>query len=346
MKLSEEVLMIRDAAADHAATRLGPGAHDRDQAAHLDRAEFAGLSELGLFGIALPESAGGVGAGPTAVALAVEELASRCPSTALAFHHHALLATELLAGAGRGELPALLSGELLATCAIGADLRAESRGAGVALTGRVAVVPGLASADLIVVQAGPAGYYVVERTARGVSIDDGARPLGMRAAGIADLELTGAAGERLEGPDPAPVLLRARLALGALAVGIGRGALECARTYARERTQFGRPLATFGAIRGYLAEMAVAVESARRLVLFAASTIEEGGDAPLAVAQAKFLAAESAVRVSDRAVQIHGGYGYVAEYPAERFYRDAQVPRSILTTDDAERARIADLILA
>jgi alkylation response protein AidB-like acyl-CoA dehydrogenase len=170
----------------------------------------------------------------------------------------------------------------------------------------------------------------------------------MRASGLSDLVLTDVAvgpDDRFAPGDTDPLLDLARLGLAAISVGIARGATENATRYARERTQFGREISRFGAIRFHLAEMTADLFTARSLVHDAARQIDQGDQAGISVAVARLRAGEAAVRAADRTVQVLGGYGYVSEFPAERFYRDAQVPRSLLTRDDQERARIADLLL-
>jgi alkylation response protein AidB-like acyl-CoA dehydrogenase len=145
--------------------------------------------------------------------------------------------------------------------------------------------------------------------------------------------------------DALRILDGGRIGIGAMAVGIAQGALEAATEYARKREQFGRPIGQFQAVQWMLADSAVEIEAARLLVLKAAASKQAGEDVNMASAMGKLYASETAVRVTDRAVQIHGGYGYVKDYAVERAYRDAKLTTIGEGTSEIQRLVIARQII-
>jgi alkylation response protein AidB-like acyl-CoA dehydrogenase len=145
--------------------------------------------------------------------------------------------------------------------------------------------------------------------------------------------------------DALRILDGGRIGIGAMAVGIAQGALEAAADYARKREQFGRPIGQFQAVQWMLADSAVEVEAARLLVMKAATEKEAGADVNMASAMGKLFASETAVRVAGRAVQIHGGYGYVKDYAVERAYRDAKLTTIGEGTSEIQRLVIARHII-
>ncbi len=137
-----------------------------------------------------------------------------------------------------------------------------------------------------------------------------------------------------------------RISIAALAVGIARGAYEAALRYAKERRQFGRPICEFQAIQFYLAEMATDIDAARLLTARAAAAKDRGQAVPRLSAQAKYFASEMAVRATDRAVQIHGGYGFIKDFPVEKFYRDVKLCTIGEGTTEIQKLVIAKSLLA
>jgi alkylation response protein AidB-like acyl-CoA dehydrogenase len=145
--------------------------------------------------------------------------------------------------------------------------------------------------------------------------------------------------------DALRVLDGGRIGIGALAVGIARGALEQALAYARTRQQFGQPIASFQAVQWMLADSAAEIDAARLLVQRAAFLKDTGQDVTMASSMAKLFASETAVRVTNRAVQIHGGYGYIKDFPVERYYRDAKITTIGEGTSEIQRLVIARHLL-
>ena len=320
---TEDQQMIRETL-----RRLGPAPD-----APLDRARLEALAEHGLLGMALPTSRGGFGLAPTTCLLALEELARFDASAATAVATHAVLAAGHLLLAGGSEA----HGELLARAATGERLLTWAGApADPVVPGSVALaLPPGALADVVVVARGDDGSaWLLEAPGERLApLEDG---LGLRRCPPALLKLEGAAVDaaaRLSRAPRGEVLARGRLAMAAVLVGVARASLEEALAYAQEREQFGLPLVGFQAIQFKLSDMATAVDMARLAALEAASLLGEDDDCwarPAGVrfasraAGAHLLACRAALLCSDEGLQIHGGYGYVEEYPIEGLYRDAR----------------------
>src|SRR5690606_23738677 len=196
--------------------------------------------------------------------------------------------------------------------------------------------------------------FAVDRDTPGLAVPRRQHELGLRASEVAGVprtecrvpppRLLGNAGD---GFGVAMALLAGgRIGIGAQAVGIARGALDLARRYARERQQFGRPIADFQAIQWKLADMATRIDAARLLVWRAATLRDQGQPHTLAASQAKLFASETATFVTDQAVQIHGGYGYLEEYAVERYFRDARATVIYEGTSEIQRLVIARRLLS
>jgi alkylation response protein AidB-like acyl-CoA dehydrogenase len=304
-RLDEDHVMLRDMAREFAARGVSDDSAARDHDGRFDPALRAAAAELGLFGVCVPESQGGAGMDPLALSVALEEIASADAGLAMVLATHARVCA-LLAERGDERLPALAAGDQ-----IGAWVEGNGRG-----------VVGAAVADVLVVvtEAGPTLH-----AAGDLEITPRPDRLGLRSGACADVSL----------PGGAPVSSGAHRALydaavAAVAVGVARAALDAGATYATERKQFGKPIATFQAIQWKIADSATDLEAARLLAWRAATA----GDAATA-AMARAFAAEAAVTVADHAVQTHGGYGYTREYPVERLLRDA---RAITVADGPPRA--------
>ena len=196
--------------------------------------------------------------------------------------------------------------------------------------------------------------FIVERGMPGFRAGQRYKKLGLHASDTAELVLEGVRvpkanllGEKGRGfRDTKRVLEGGRIAMAAMAVGLAQGALDQAIRYARERHAFGQPLARFQGLQGMLADLATEVEAARLLTLRAAYGKDQGGSVMREASMAKVFASEVAVRCASKAVQIHGGYGYTREFPAERFYRDAKLCEIGEGTSEVQRMVIARSLLA
>jgi alkylation response protein AidB-like acyl-CoA dehydrogenase len=378
MRLSDEHQMIRDMVREFAEAELRPLAPHLDAEERFPAESIPKLAALNLFGLTSPPELGGPGVDGLSYAIALEEVARVCASTALVLATHNSLGVWPILAFGSPEqkqkyVPALARGEQLAAFAMteadaGSDAaaqrtRAAKRGDTYVIDGTKTCVVNAQHADLYVVSArtdpepgGPKGLglFVVERDRTGVVPGDADKDrLGMRGADLGEVRF-----EQVE--VPAANLLGAedegyaqcmraldgaRLAIAALAVGLAQGAFECALRYAREREQFGKPIAEHQAIQWRLADMGTEIHAARLLVHDTSRNRDAGDLSPREVAMTKLFATEMATRVCDHAIQIHGGYGYIVEFHVERYYRDAKLCEIAEGTSEVQRLVIARELL-
>jgi alkylation response protein AidB-like acyl-CoA dehydrogenase len=335
-----------------------------------------GLGELGALGILVGEEFGGAAMDSLAVAVAVEEIARHDGSLALTVASHNGLGTSHIRVFGNDAqrkryLPKLATGEWLGgwgltepgsgsdaaamkTTAVRRGDRWVLNGSKMFITqgtvGQVFVVLALTDPDKR--QKGITAF-IVERGTPGFSQRAIHGKLGMRSSDTGELLL-----EDVEVPDAQRVgevncgftdtlqiLDRGRISIGALAVGLARGALEEAKVYAQDRKAFGQPIASFQAISFMLADMATEVDAARLLVRRAAAMCDRGERFGREASIAKLFASEAAMRATSKAIQIHGGYGYIREFPVERYYRDAKLCEIGEGTSEVQRMVIAREVL-
>ena len=347
-------------------------------AAHVDETEaypeegLKVLGEQGLMGLYIPEAYGGTDMGTLAFGLAVEEIAWACASSAIIYLVQYVGGFPIVA-AGTEEqkrryLPRLASGEITAAFSLsepgsGSDAasistRAVRKGDRYVLNGTKLWVSNGSKASVITLFAtvdrgrgkGGVTAFLVEPTCPGFTVGKLERKLGIRGSPTAALHLTDCEvpvenrlGEEGEGYKIAlKVLDGSRPAVGAQAVGIGQAALDASVAYAKERHQFGQPIAAFQGIQFMLADMAIGVHASRLLVHHAAALVDRGAPkTALESSMAKCFAADTAVKVATDAVQIFGGYGYTREYPVERFMRDAKITQIYEGTNQIQRVVIA-----
>ncbi len=369
---NEQQAMIRDGVRKFAEGTLKSGATARDAAGTTSRDVLQQLAKLGVFGLTVDEDAGGLGLDHVALALALEEIAAADAGLALFVLQHVALsirhmqAVDLLPEQ-RAWLSHMASGQATCVWAHGEDavhrdantvtLRAVRNGTGWLLNGVKPNVFGAGIADVVIVTAlaeeGLCAFGLQFSTA-GVTRKQSTEPLGLRSAGIADIvfdnvqvnasALFGVAGQAQLAVQKG--LLAARLGVAAIAVGVAREALRLAGRYANDRQQFGKPIATFQPIQWQVANSAVELDVARLLVHRAAWTMDHGKQAQAHVAMARLTAAETATRVTDRAIQLHGGYGYTREFTVERLYRDAWTLESLFGSPGLQRVELARSLAA
>jgi len=319
-------------------------------------------------GLPYPEEEGGTGAGTIAYVLSAEEIARVCASTALSYVAAISLGQGALhlfgtqaqkaryqvpAGQGRSLIAFGLTEPDAGSDAGATRTRVRARGSGFVLDGRKRFITNGHSAAAIVVTAreedGSISTLIVERDTPGLSTSTPYEKMGMRASETAEIVLEGVEvgpdavlGERGRGfAQFLAVLDGGRISIAALGVGIAQAALDASLAYARERQQFGRPIGAFQAVQFKLADMATAVELARTATLKAAWLKDQGLDYGQVAAMAKLYATEAAFRCANEAVQIHGGNGYMADYPVERFLRDAKLLEIGEGTSEIQRLVIA-----
>ncbi len=367
---------IRAMVRDFARSEIGPHARAWDESSHFPREVFAQLGELGLLGILIPEEYDGAGLSYRHYIAVIEELAAVEGGVALSLAAHNSLCTNHIFMFGSDEqkrrwLPVLARGEVLGAWGLtepeagsdagGTKTTAVRDGSEWILNGSKNFTTHASVGGVAVVTARTApgkdhhgiSAFVVPLDADGVVRGKKEDKLGMRCSDTAslmfeDCRLPGGAliGEEGEGFVQAmSVLDGGRISIAALGAGIARGALRVAVDYARQRQQFGRPIAAFQGIRFKLADMAVAVEAAELLTEQAAAAKDAGEKTTRLSSQAKLFAGEAAVRVSEEAVQILGGYGYTKDYPAEKFWRDAKLCTIGEGTSEIQRMVIARELL-
>lgn len=326
--------------------RLGPRAEGWDRADRIDPEALAAVAELGLCGLFVDEAAGGAGLGCTTAALTTEALARASGALALRLSAHAAGALPALVAAGRtqADLAPLVAGERWAAKIDGVALT-EGR-----LRGQARWVVGGADAEILVVLTRCGRVARVDGAAAGLTreVADG---LGMRGSGLAHLRLEDVLAGEVTGPlDPGTRDRLAeveRLAVASVGVGIGRAALAEAAAYARERRQFGRPIADFQAVQWMLADAATEMDAAALLTIRAGLSLDGADDlgASHAAAAALVLTSEAALSASQKAIQVHGGYGFVREFVVERLARDARYLGVALGGRDAARAALGRALL-
>jgi butyryl-CoA dehydrogenase len=377
LELTDEQRMVQGLAREFAEQEVKPIAAECDRDARFPHATVKRMGELGLLGIMVPEKLGGGGADTLSYALALEEVAVACASHAVVMSVNNSLVCDPLVKFGTPAqqerfLGPLASGRGLGCFALtepqaGSDASnlatlARPDGDHYVLDGRkLFVTTGRESTvALVFAQTAPekeAGHgisaFLVEKGSPGFLVPKVEDKLGLRASDTAEFVFEGCrvpAGNRLgaEG-EGFKIALRAldggRIGIAAQAVGIARAALEAATAYAKERRAFGVPIGQHQQIQWMLADMATGVDAARLLTWRAAVLKDRGKPYGTASSMAKLFAAETAMRVATDAVQVHGGYGYIKEYPVERFFRDAKITQIYEGTSQIQRLVIARSLL-
>jgi alkylation response protein AidB-like acyl-CoA dehydrogenase len=373
---TEDQRLIHQTVREFAASELRPHARRWDADGTFPQDLVPKIAALGLWGMTVPAEYGGAGVDTVSAALAVEALAWGDGGIALSVAAHNSLCTGHIALAGndaqkRRYLPRLASGEILgAWCltepASGSDAgalaaRAERRGDRWVLSGTKAFVTqgSIAGAYVVMARTDPApghrgiSAFVVDAGTPGLRVGKHEDKLGMRSSDTAEVvfeDCAIAGGQMLGAPgdgfrDAMRVLEGGRIGIGALALGLGRAALDASVAYARERRAFGRPIAAFQATQWKLADMSVELDAAEMLVMEAASRAWRQLSYRREASMAKLYASEAASRAASQAVQIHGGYGFIKDYPVERIYRDVKLCEIGEGTSEVQRLILARELL-
>ncbi len=375
-ELTDDQERIRRVAREFADAELGNAIAPYDERHEFPHSVVRKLGPLGFLGALVPEEYGGAGLDYVGYALSVEELSRGDASVGITMWAHNSLCTNHIAGFGseaqkRTYLPRLASGEVLGAWGLtepgaGSDAaalqtRAELRGGEWILNGSKAFITNASVGGIAVVIArtdpgkGSRGIsaFVLEKGMPGFSAGKPYRKLGLHASDTAELIFEDARvpaanllGERGMGFVHAmQVLEGGRIAMAAMAVGIAQAAIDHSVTYMKQRTAFGQTLAEFNGLQGMIADLATEVEVARLLTLRAAYLKDQGRPAMHAAAMAKLFASETAMKAATKAVQIHGGAGYITEFPVERIFRDAKLTEIGEGTSEIQRLVIARAIL-
>jgi alkylation response protein AidB-like acyl-CoA dehydrogenase len=375
-QLSDEQQQLKKTVREFAEREIAPHVMKWDEASEFPLSTIKELGKLGLMGIIFPAELGGAGMGYVEYATAIEELSRVDGSVGIIVAAHTSLCGNHIFMAGNDEqrqrfIPKLASGEFIGAWALtepgsgsdagGAICSATRKGDRWVLNGTKTFCTNGHYADVLVVlavtnrEAGTHGLsaFIVEKGSKGFRPGKKENKLGLRASDTAELifedcevpaeNLVGKEGEGFV--DALRVLDGGRISIAALGQGMAQGAFDAALKYAKERKQFDRPISDFQAIQWKLADMAVQIEAGRALIWRAATMKDAGKNTTLASSMAKLYTAEMAVRCANECVQIHGGYGFIKDYPAEKFYRDVKLCTIGEGTSEIQRMVIAREIL-
>jgi alkylation response protein AidB-like acyl-CoA dehydrogenase len=375
-ELTEDQQQIKDSVREFAESEIRPHVMEWDESQHFPEELRPKLAELGLMGVLFPDEYGGAGLGYVEYATIIEELGRVCGAVGLSVAAHNSLCSNHLYMFGSEEqkqkyLAPLARGESwgawgltesqAGSDASGTRTTAVRSNGGWKVNGSKNFITHAITANTLVAVAstdktkGAHGItaFVFDKTMDGFRSDHKENKVGMRASETASVVFEDCyvpdenrLGEEGEGFRQAMQILDGgRISIAALSVGIAQGAYEAAVKYAKERQQFGRPIADFQAIQFKLADMATQIECARLLTRQAAATKDAGRPVTQKSAMAKLYASEVAVRVSEESVQIHGGYGYTKDYPAEKYWRDSKLCTIGEGTSEIQRIVIAKNLL-
>src|SRR5256885_3212099 len=373
-QLTDEQLQLKKSLREFAEREILPNVMKWDEANHFPLETIKELGRMGVLGMIFPAEYGGAGLGYVEYVIAIEELSRVDGSVGITVAAHNSLCSNHIFLAGNEEqrkkyIPKLATGEWLGAWGLtepgsgsdagGARMSAAHKGknGGWVLNGTKTFITNGSHADVAVViavtdkTANTHGLsaFVVEKGTKGFRPGKKENKLGLRASDTAELifedcvipagNLVGKEGDGFI--DAMQVLDGGRISIAALSLGMAEGAYEAALQYSKQRKQFGKAISEFQAIQWKLADMATEIEAAKLLTLRAASMKDTGQKTTLESSMAKLYASEVAVRCANEGVQIHGGYGFIKDYPAEKFYRDVKLCTIRESTSEIQRPVIA-----
>ncbi len=374
-QLTEDEQMLKEATSDFAKSSIAPLVHEMDENAKLDKGLISEMFEMGLMGIEVPEEYSGAGGTFMMSIVAIEEISKVDASVGVFMDVQNTLVNNAFIRYGSDEikqryLPQLATGKVGAYClseagsgsdAFALKTSAKEMDDHFLLNGSKLWITNANEADIFIVLANAnpeLGYkgitaFVVERGMEGFSVSKKENKLGIRASSTCEILFEDVKipkenilGEYGRGYKVAiETLNEGRIGIGAQMVGIAQGAFNAACAYVQERKQFGRAIADFQGVQFQLARMATDIETARLLVYNAGRMKEAGQEFLKEAAMAKYYSSEVAERVTSMAVDLFGGYGYVKEYPVEKFYRDAKIGKIYEGTTNMQLSTIAKLLL-
>ena len=376
IQLTDEQLMIQSMVRDFARDVIAPKAAERDKTRTFPRENLNQLGDLGFMGMMVPPEYDGSGADTISYVLALSEVAYACASTAVVMSVHNSIVCESILHYGSEDqkqdyLRRLATGEIIGAFALtephaGSDpvrqrMKAVRDGDAYILNGTKRFITTAKNAGLIIVTAKTddsarhkgISAFIVKQGTPGMTVGALEDKMGLRASDTADLifedcripaeDMLGAEGEGFK------IAMRGldggRIGIAAQSVGVARAAFDAAVQYSKEREQFGKLISKFQGLRWIIADMATEIEAGRQLMLSAAAMKDRGENYTMQASIAKLFASEMVNRITAKAVQMHGGYGFVKEYPVERFYRDARVFTIYEGTSEIQRIVISNHIL-
>jgi alkylation response protein AidB-like acyl-CoA dehydrogenase len=370
--LNEDQILMRDTAREFAEKRLKPVAEELDARAETPQDLLKETAELGYFGLSAPEEYGGLATDSLSYALVIEEISKACAGLAITISVHNSLVIKAIARYGTKEqkekyLPKLAAGEFIGAYSLsepgaGTDAgslqcRAAKSDGHYLLNGTKSWVSSaeFASVFLVFVLTSPEKHskgiscLIIDKNAPGMNLGKPEKKMGLKASDTRELSFIDCKvpvgnllGEEDHGFRIALSLLdNGRVGVAAQALGIAEAAFDEALKYSQERVQFGQPIFNFQATQFKLAEMATRIDAAKLLTYRAAVLLDLGGQHSKEISMAKLFSSQAANFVCKEAVQIHGGYGYVKEYPVERYFRDARVTEIYEGTTEAQKMVIS-----
>lgn len=375
-QLTDEQLMIQTMVRDFAREVLLSTAMERDRTKEFPAENLKKMAELGLMGMMVPPEYNGAGVDTVGYILALQEVAYACASTAVVMSVHNSIVCETINRFGTEAqketyLKQLAAGEVIGAFAItepqaGSDPVSQTTSAvrdgnHYIINGTKRFITSGKNAGVTIITAKTdktkrhkgISAFIVEKGMRGFTVGKTEEKMGLCASDTTDLifedcrvpaqNLLGQEGDGFKISMTA--LDGGRIGIGAQSVGVAQAALDAAVSYAKEREQFGQPISKFQGLRWILADMATDLEAARQLTFSAATKKDRGEKYTMAASMAKLFASEMVNRVTAKALQIHGGYGYTKEYAVERFYRDARVFTIYEGTSEIQRVVIANYLL-
>jgi hypothetical protein len=375
-ELTDEMKMLKQSVRDFALAEILPNVMKYDEAQEFPASIIRKMGELGFLGAAIPTEFEGAGLSPVHFAIIMEEISRVDPSVGLTFAAHSGLCAQHIFMHGndlqkKRYLPSLATGAALGSWCLtepgsgsdasGMKTTAVRNGDSYIMSGNKLFITNGSHAATYVVMAktdaskGNKGIsaFIVERSMKGVSVGKKENKLGMRASDTVAMMFDevrvpkeNLVGNEGEGFTQALVVLDSgRIGVAALSVGLAQGALDAAVKYSKERRAFGKSISEFQGIQFKLADMATEIQGARLLTYRAAMAKQNGENINLIAAQAKLFASEVAVRAANEAVQIHGGYGFIKDFPVEKFYRDAKLLTIGEGTSEVQKMVIAKNLL-
>ncbi len=375
-QLNEEQKMIQAMVRDFSREELLPSASERDKTGEFPAESLKKMGELGLMGMNVPADYNGAGADTVSYSLALQEIAYACASTAviMSVHNSVACGPIYLFGSDYQKekyLKPLATGEKIGSFALtepdagsdpaGQKSKAVRDGDSYIISGRKTFITTGKNSDLSVVTAYTdkkkkhkgISAFIVEKGTPGFCVGREEEKMGLRASDTVELTFDECRvpAENLIGNEGDGFVIAmtaldgGRIGIASQSIGIAQACLDAAVSYSKGRVQFGRTISGFQGIRWMIADMATEIEAARLLTFNAASMRDRGENFTAAASMAKVFASEMANRVAYKALQIHGGYGYIREFPVERYYRDARVLTLYEGTSEIQRKVIASYII-
>ncbi|MBF0118283.1 MAG: acyl-CoA dehydrogenase family protein [Desulfobacterales bacterium] len=373
MKLTDEQMMIQSMVREFSRKVILPTASERDQTKEFPYANLKKMGELGLMGMMVPREYGGEGADTISYVLALSEIAYSCAATAVVMSVHNSIVCESIFKFGTEEqkkkyLPKLTSAEIIGAFALtepqaGSDPLSQTtsairKGNQYIINGTKRFITTGKNSGIVIVTAktnesiGHKGIsaFIVKRENPGMIVGNVENKMGLCASDTTDLIFENCSvpiedrlGKEGEGFKLAMTALDSgRIGISAQSVGVAQAALDSAIKYSKEREQFGQKISKFQGLRWIVADMATEIEAGRQLMLSAASMKDRGEKFTVQASMAKLFASEMVNRIVAKALQIHGGYGFIKDYPVERFYRDARVFTIYEGTSEIQRVVISN----